>query len=119
MVIIELNLMTNHHKLKEVKQITLRDLKKWKAQLTDFELIDVREEEEHEFFNIGGKHIPLEDVMRESDNIRTDIPVIVYCKRGIRSQIAIQKLERKFGFDNLYNLQEGIISLMKKKGQML
>jgi adenylyltransferase/sulfurtransferase len=105
-------LITNHHKLKEVKQITLKDLKDWETQLTDFELVDVREEEEHEFFNIGGKHIPLEDVMRESEDIPTDIPVIVYCKRGIRSQIAIQKLERKFGFDNLYNLQEGIISLM-------
>lgn len=104
--------VTSHHKLKDVKQITLKDLKDWETQSTDFELVDVREEEEHELFNIGGKHIPLEDVMRESDCIRTDIPVIVYCKRGIRSQIAIQKLERKFGFDNLYNLQEGIISLM-------
>ncbi|MGB0863196.1 MAG: rhodanese-like domain-containing protein [Saprospiraceae bacterium] len=97
-----------------MKQITLKNLEKWKSQSTEFELVDVREEEEHEFFNIGGQHIPLEDVIREVDDIRRDIPVIIYCKRGIRSQIAIQKLERKFNFDNLYNLQGGIISLIKK-----
>jgi rhodanese-related sulfurtransferase len=42
------------------------------------------------------------------EKIPTDKPVIVYCKRGIRSQIAIQRLQEKFGFTNLINLRGGM-----------
>jgi len=94
-----------------MKQITLTELENWKSQNINFDLVDVREDIEHEHFNIGGQLIPLSDVMRASDEIATDKPVVVYCKRGIRSQIAIQKLEQRFGFKNLYNLQDGIYSL--------
>lgn len=96
-----------------MKQITLQELENWKAQNIDFDLIDVREDIEHEYFNIGGQLIPLSDVIRSSNQFSTEKPVIIYCKRGIRSQIAIQKLEQRFGFDNLYNLDGGIYELMK------
>jgi rhodanese-related sulfurtransferase len=71
-------------------------------------LIDVREDYEHENFNIGGKLIPLGEIMRYAEEIPKDGPVIVYCRRGIRSQIAIQRLEAKFGFTNLINLDGGL-----------
>ncbi|MFM7839571.1 MAG: rhodanese-like domain-containing protein [Chitinophagaceae bacterium] len=32
----------------------------------------------------------------------------MYCKMGIRSHIAIQRLEDKFGFTNLINLKGGL-----------
>lgn len=70
-------------------------------------LIDVREPAEHEDYNIGGQLIPLDDVLRRSAQIPKDEPVVVYCKRGIRSQIAIQKLEQ-CGFRNLINLRGGM-----------
>lgn len=96
-----------------MKEVTLEDLKKWKNQQIDFDLIDVREDIEHEAFNIGGTLLPLSDVMRKYKSIDTEKPVVLYCKRGIRSQIAIQRLEQRHAFENLYNLQNGIISLMK------
>ncbi|MCW3088160.1 MAG: rhodanese-like protein [Sediminibacterium sp.] len=70
-------------------------------------LLDVREPFEHEAFHIGGILIPLGQIVSQLDAIPKDRPVIVYCKRGIRSQIAIQRLE-KFGFTNLINLQGGM-----------
>jgi rhodanese-related sulfurtransferase len=73
-----------------------------------FQLIDVREPAEHESYNIGGELIPLGEIMDRIKVIQTDRPVIIYCKMGIRSQIAIQRLQEKFGFPNLYNLQGGI-----------
>jgi len=71
-------------------------------------LLDVREPFEHADFNIGGQLIPLGEIISMAENIPTDEPVIVYCKKGIRSQIAIQRLQDKFGFSNLINLKGGM-----------
>ncbi len=71
-------------------------------------LLDVREQIEHQEFNIGGTLIPLGDLMLHINEIPSDQPVIVYCKKGIRSQIAIQRLEEKTGLTNLINLKGGI-----------
>jgi len=71
-------------------------------------LLDVREPDEHADYNIGGTLIPLTDILLQYQQIPTDQTVIVYCKKGIRSQIAIQRLEEKFGFTNLVNLRGGI-----------
>jgi|SRR4051812_39610651 rhodanese-related sulfurtransferase len=74
----------------------------------DLQLIDVREPSEHEQFNIGGRLIPLAEIMEHANSIPKDRDVILYCKMGIRSQIAIQRLQDKFGFTNLINLQGGM-----------
>lgn len=72
------------------------------------QIIDVREPFEHDVYNIGGLILPLDEIIDQKDLIKTDIPVVIYCKMGIRSQIAIQRLEEKYGFTNLLNLQGGI-----------
>ena len=79
-----------------------------RMQQQDIFLLDVREPFEHEAFNIGGKLIPLGDIITMAENIPTDKPVILYCKTGIRSQLAIQRLQNKFGFTNLLNLKGGM-----------
>ena len=71
-------------------------------------LIDVRETFEHEDFNIGGVLIPLNEVIQNINQIPIDKPVILYCKKGIRSHIAIERLQQKFAFTNLINLEGGI-----------
>ena len=78
-------------------------------------LIDVREKNEHEAFNIGGSLIPLGDIITNAGAIPKNIPVVLYCRKGIRSQIAIQRLEDKFGFTNLINLRGGIGDGNKEK----
>ncbi len=90
-----------------MKQITAEQLQQLIADKIDFQLIDVREEEEHEAFNIGGTLIPLSQITQQLSNISRDKPVVVYCRKGIRSQIAIQRLEERFPFDNLVNLVGG------------
>jgi adenylyltransferase/sulfurtransferase len=97
--------------LKQVKPI---ELFQKLQQGGDFELIDVREPHEHEHFNIGGRLIPLDEIMREADSIPRDKEVIFYCKMGIRSQIAIQRLQERFGFTNLVNLQGGMEAWKKE-----
>jgi rhodanese-related sulfurtransferase len=91
-----------------MKHISSIELKELLTGTSPFFLVDVREEFEHEDFNIGGTLIPLGDIINHADMIPRDKPVIVYCRKGVRSQIAIQRLEQKFGFDNLVNLQGGM-----------
>lgn len=74
----------------------------------DFILIDVREDFEHEHFNIGGNLLPMGTILQNIEHIPTDKPVIFYCEKGIRSVIVIQKLEEKFGYTNLVNLTGGM-----------
>ncbi len=82
----------------------------------DIQLIDVREPDEHSEFNISGELIPLSDIVQQVEKIATDKPVIIYCRKGIRSQIAIQRLQEKYPFTNLVNLIGGTEAWKKQFG---
>lgn len=85
-----------------------------------YQLIDVREDFEHEEFNIGGELIPLHEIANQVEKIDREKPVIIYCRKGIRSQIAIQRLTDKFPFTNLFNLIGGTEAWRKQfDGQSL
>ena len=90
-----------------MKQISAEELRQNLQQNDQLFLVDVREDYEHENFNIGGTLIPLGEIINRMEDIPKDKPVIVYCRKGVRSQIAIQRLEQK-GFTNLINLQGGL-----------
>lgn len=90
-----------------MQEISVAGLKRWIDFGEGFSLVDVREEWEHAAFNIGGTLIPLGELMQRRDEIPSDYPVVIYCEKGIRSQLAIQRLEA-FGFHKLYNLTGGM-----------
>jgi rhodanese-related sulfurtransferase len=92
-----------------MKEISVLELKEKIDNKEDFQLIDVREDFEYEMSNLGGTLIPLAGIMIESEKIAKDKPVIVHCRSGKRSAVAIMQLEQK-GFDNLYNLKGGILA---------
>lgn len=98
-----------------MKEIGYRDLVKWREEKIPFALVDVREESEHLARNIGGMLIPLSEIMNRFDEIPGEGRVVFYCKRGIRSQIAIQKLSRKVSAAEYYNLTGGIISIPEQE----
>jgi len=90
-----------------MQSITAIELKQKIDNAEDFQLLDVREDFEHDDFNIGGELIPLHEIVQQIQKLSTDKPVILYCRKGIRSQLAIQKLQEKFPFTNLINLIGG------------
>lgn len=96
------------------KSITPIELHHKLMQQENLLLIDVREAFEHDEFNIGGTLIPLSEITKHINNISTDKEVIFYCKKGIRSNIAIQRLQEKFPFKNLVNLKGGIDAWKKE-----
>ena len=90
--------------MSQVKEITVQQLKEWKDNGKDFQLIDVREPHEYEFVNLGGELIPLSDVISQSAKVKKEGDVIVHCRSGARSANAILFLQ-DMGFTNLYNLK--------------
>jgi rhodanese-related sulfurtransferase len=99
-----------------MNSITAIALKQKIDSKEDFQLIDVREPDEHAEFNISGELIPLGDIAQQFEKISTHKPVIIYCRKGIRSQIAIQRLQEKFPFTNLFNLIGGTEAWRKQFG---
>jgi rhodanese-related sulfurtransferase len=90
-----------------MKKITPEEIKQWTEEGHSFVLIDVREDWEREAYNIGGKHIPMDELWPRRNEIPQDKDVVLYCEKGIRSTIVIQRLETA-GFNNLYNLTGGM-----------
>ena len=97
-----------------IRSVTIEEINHWRNNKIAFQLIDVREEEEHQQKNIGGDLIPLREVMRNINRVDISKKVVIYCKRGIRSQIAIQKLQRKLPNVDFYNLAGGIYEILEK-----
>jgi sulfur-carrier protein adenylyltransferase/sulfurtransferase len=93
-----------------VKEITVQELLSLQENGEDFQLIDVREPYEYEIANLQAKLIPLATVEQAIDEIASDKKVIIHCRSGVRSRQAIERLEKKFGFKNLYNLKGGILA---------
>lgn len=97
-----------------MKTITAAELKGFKENAKTLLLLDVREEWEHAAYNIGGINIPLGELLSRKGEVSNDMDCIVYCEKGIRSAIAIQRLEAH-GYNKLVNLDGGV-SAFKKTG---
>lgn len=95
--------------LAPMKEVTVEDLKRMKENGEDFQLIDVREDFEYQMSNLEGDNIPLSGVVIEADKISKDKPVVIMCRSGKRSAMAVMQLEQQ-GYENLYNLKGGILA---------
>ncbi len=96
--------------LPDVKEITVQELEKLKDSGKAYQLIDVREPYEYEIAHLNGELIPLAQIEDKVDQIDSNRKVVVHCRSGVRSAQAIETLEKKFGFTNLYNLKGGILA---------
>ena len=92
-----------------MKEITVTEFKKLQDDKVDYQLIDVREDNELEICEMGGEHIPMGDVMDNLDKISKTKQVVIHCRSGARSGTICKALEAE-GFNNVYNLKGGIIA---------
>lgn len=93
-----------------MKEITVKELAELQRSNSDYQLIDVREQNEVEICEIGAQLIPMATVPENLDKISRHKQVIVHCRSGKRSGDVIQWLEQNHGFENLYNLKGGILA---------
>lgn len=94
-----------------MKSISYAEMQKWKEEGKNFQLIDVREQDEFDEFNIGGHLLPMNTVPDHVEAFSREIPVVVHCKAGSRSATVIRFLEEQYGFGNLYNLEGGVLAV--------
>lgn len=92
-----------------IKNISPEELKKLMEDHAELQIVDVREPYEFAINRLPKADlIPLQVIKESVSRIRKDIPVVVYCRLGIRSADAIEELQKSFGFTNLLNLDGGI-----------
>ena len=78
---------------------------------TEAAFLDVREKwEQPRVKSKGLLEIPLDQLENRVKEIPKNKQVIVFCQSGGRSKIAIHLLTKHFGFNNLYNLKDGLKS---------
>ena len=100
-----------------IKEMNVTEFKEWQASGKDFQLIDVREQHEYDEANMDGLLIPLGTIPEHIDKIAKDKPVVIHCRSGKRSANAISYLQSNHDFDNLINLEGGILAwLDRQKG---
>ena len=101
-----------------MKIVTVEELKQKLDKGEKVNLVDVREPNEFEEANIGGRLVPLGKVqtmqVEELEDLK-DKEVIVYCRSGRRSMLACQILDQ-IGFKDTYNLEGGILAWINKYG---
>lgn len=90
------------------QEITYNELQN---SLENYTLLDVRNNLEREHYHIGGVHIPLHELDNRYVEIPTDKSIVVYCKAGVRSKMAIEILEHKNLKTTFINLKNGINSI--------
>ncbi len=79
------------------------------SKSNDYQLIDIREDHELKICSIGGLHINMYTVTDNINKISRNKKVIIYCRSGKRSAAIVKLLENNFQFDNIYNLDGGIM----------
>ncbi len=91
--------------------ITPKELKEKIDSGEEFVLIDVREPNEHEAFNVGGKLIPVKTIPARLHELEDhkDAEIVVYCRSGARSGMA-QRFMQENGFSNVRNLTGGMLA---------
>src|SRR5690606_34958370 len=96
---------------KHMDEITVQELKAKMDNNENFVLVDVREPYEYEEANIGGILIPLGEIPEHLDEFDEwqDKEIVLMCRSGKRSGQALQYLQSE-GFNNLYNLEGGILA---------
>jgi sulfur-carrier protein adenylyltransferase/sulfurtransferase len=100
-----------------VRQVTVENLHQMMQNQEDFQLIDVRKPYEYEIAHLGGTLIPLDELESYLEKISRDKKVVIHCRSGQRSSIAISMLQEKYGYENLFNLEGGILAWAEKIDQ--
>ncbi len=79
----------------------------FKQNLDALAVLDIRTQREWDDFNVGGIHIPLDDLLARINEISPEKNYTLSCYNGTQSHIACQLLAAK-GFKNCRNLEGGL-----------
>ena len=96
---------------KDITEMKSISAEAYLANKDDYNTLDVRTYEEFEESNVGGWHIPLDELNERMGELPNSKPMVVLCASGIRSEKAIELLLENYFPKYLYNLEGGISTL--------
>lgn len=94
----------------DVPEITALALQNWLESADKPILVDVREPHEYARDNLGGRLLPLAELLNQPGLVPTDQPVVLHCQSGGRSKQAVAFLLTQ-GYQNVFNLRGGLNAL--------
>jgi len=86
-----------------------------KDKLDNYVLVDVREQWEHENFNIGGIHISLYELVNNIDLLNSKKPILLYCATGSRSEMGRKLLTDLLPKSTIYTIKKGVNAIEKTR----
>ena len=95
--------------------ISVADLKIWIDNNT-VDLIDIRTEKEREEFNIGGRHVDLNDLFPYVNQTGKNVKIVLYCASGKRSGEAVKKLKKQYPDAHVFSLDGGLKAWIAASG---
>ncbi|MDN3579917.1 HesA/MoeB/ThiF family protein [Mucilaginibacter flavus] len=87
--------------------ITAEELKA-RLQKNDIELVDVRTEQERDAYDIGGTHIPLDELESYLPFFTSTTTKVLYCATGIRSAEAVKLIMKMMPEADVLSLKGGL-----------
>lgn len=100
-----------------MKDITVSELKSRLDNEENIFVIDVREPDEYDAYNIGAELIPLGSLMGALDDLEDykNEEIVIHCRSGARSGKAKEFLKAN-GFSKVRNLLGGMLEWQEKYG---
>ena len=84
------------------------------ARGESIEIIDIREQYEYDFCNIGSKHIPMAEVMNRAVELESTEMIVVMCRTGKRAEAMANLLECETALKEVWILEGGLAGWREK-----
>ncbi len=97
-----------------INKIDSEQLIEWLNTNKEFQFIDIRTNKTLINFHHSEIAIPYNEIEKNISKLKRDIPIILACDVGEQSFFTAVTLKRKYNFDNIYSLRDGINGLKKQ-----
>jgi adenylyltransferase/sulfurtransferase len=87
---------------------------KVKFESGEINLVDIRELYEYQVCQIGGLHIPMDQVVDRIADLQQLQPICVMCKSGKRAAAVANMLVTEFEFERVFVLDGGISAYIEQ-----
>lgn len=91
-----------------IPTISAADLKERMLHDDSLELIDVRTLQERDAYDIGGTHIPLDELEEYLAYFTSDNAKVIYCSSGKRSDEAVRLIMKRIPEADVFSLEGGL-----------